>query len=142
MGLVVRRCTRSQAPAQISPGLGGLPIAIRQGHQLLGLIGANPDDHQAAPPVVLQADVEVDAVDPPVHVVDARKVQGRPAHVLGLPGLGEPADARGRQAGLGAEELAQGGGESPVDSPRRYVSGSTSVTLGDLRMQAGRIADP
>ena len=33
------------------------------------------------------------------------------------------------------------GAKSDVDSPCRYSSGSTSLTCGDLRAQAGRIAD-
>ncbi len=33
------------------------------------------------------------------------------------------------------------GDQSPVDSPCRYSSGSTSFICGDLRAHAGRIAD-
>ena len=33
------------------------------------------------------------------------------------------------------------GVKSPLDSPCRYSSGSTSATCGDLRAQAGRIAE-
>ena len=55
--------------------------------------------------------------------------------MLGLQGHGEPVDARGRQPGLGAEELAEGGGEVAGGEARAGTgSGSTSVTLGDLRM--------
>jgi len=33
------------------------------------------------------------------------------------------------------------GAKSPVDNPRRYRIGSTSVTFGDRRMYGGRIAE-
>ena len=101
----------AQAAQQGRPGLLRLPVAVGQGDQLLGAVGADADDDQAAQPVLLQADVEVHPVYPPVHVVGARQVPAGPALVLVLPGLGEPGDRRGRQARPRAEELAQGGGE-------------------------------
>jgi UDP-N-acetylglucosamine 3-dehydrogenase len=48
----------------------------------------------------------------------------------------EPGDLRGRQTRPRAQELAEGGAKSPVDSLRRYSTGSTSVTLGDLISQS------
>lgn len=57
--------TASQVTQHVRPGLGGLPVAVGDRDQLRGAIRADADDHQRAQPVVFEADVEVDAVDPP-----------------------------------------------------------------------------
>ena len=54
---------------QVRPRLGGLAEPVGQGDQLLGAVGADPDHHQQAHLVLAQADLEVDPVDPHVHVV-------------------------------------------------------------------------
>jgi hypothetical protein len=60
--------------------------------------------------------------------------------VVGLPLLGEPLDRAGRQPRrVLAQQIAQRRGEVPCRQARRYKTGSTSVTFGDLRAYAGRI---
>jgi hypothetical protein len=66
------RCPHAAALAraqQVGPGLGGLPVPVVEGDQFLGAVGADPDHHQQAHLVLLEADLEVDPVDPHVHVV-------------------------------------------------------------------------
>jgi hypothetical protein len=41
-------------PQQLRPGIGRLPLAVGDRHQLLGAVGAHPHQHQAAQPAVLQ----------------------------------------------------------------------------------------
>jgi len=121
-----------EAAQQLGPGLGRLPVAVGQCHQLLRAVGAHADDHERAQAVLFEAHVEVDAVHPPVDKVDTREVALRPLRVLGLPRFGEPGDRRGRQPGLGAEELAQGGGEVPRREPAQVEDRQHLADLGGL----------
>ena len=59
---------------QIGPRLGGLPVAVGQRDELLAAVSTHPDHHQQAQLLLVEADLEVDAVDPQVHVVGARQV--------------------------------------------------------------------
>ena len=61
-------------PQQISPRLGGFPIAVGQRDQLFAAIRANPDHHQQAEFLLLEAHLQMDAVDPQVHEIGAREV--------------------------------------------------------------------
>lgn len=92
---------------QVGPRLRALAEAVGERDQLLGPVGADPDDHQQAHLVLLEADLEVDAVDPAIDVVDllqgALVERGR----VVMPLRGEPGDRRRRQTGRGAEELLQ-----------------------------------
>ena len=58
-----------------------------------------------------------------------------------LPLLGEPGDRGSRQAVTGAQELLNAAAKSLVDRPCRYSSGNASLSCGNLRHQAGRIAE-
>ena len=92
---------------QIGPRLGGLPISVGQGDELLAAISTHPDHHQQAELFQVEADLEVDAVDPQVHVVGAREVSLPEGCGLVLPLRREPGDRRGRQTGTRAQELLQ-----------------------------------
>ena len=48
-------------------------MAVVEGDQLLGAVGADPDHHQQAHLVLFQADLEVDAVDPHIDIIGARQ---------------------------------------------------------------------
>src|ERR1035437_1101127 len=74
---------------QVSAGLGGLPVPVGQRDELLAAVGADADHDQQAQLVLLQADVDVDAVGPQVHVVGAGQVPGGERALLRLPGLGQ-----------------------------------------------------
>jgi len=69
-------------------------------------------------------------VGPQVDAVDAREVPGGPVLVLGLPGLGEPVDRRGRQTSGRAEELCQGGGEVAGRRSPQLLDTHTAVFIG------------
>ena len=56
---------------QVGPRLRALAVPVIQGDQLLGPVGADADHHQQAHLVLREPDLEVDAVDPHVHVVGA-----------------------------------------------------------------------
>ena len=126
---------RGQAPLleaaeHLRPAVGGLPVPVGDRNELLGPVGADPHDDQATQPVLLQADVEVDPVGPPVHIVERLQAAPRPPLVLGLPCLGESADRGCRQAGLGAEEGLKGRGEVGGGEAPKVQDGQD---LGDLR---------
>ncbi len=107
-----RQQRRGQAPRlevaqQLRPGFAALAVAVSQGHQLLAAVGAHADDDQAAQPVLLESDAEVQPVNPPVHVVARGQIPLAPLRVLSLPALGQAADGRRGEAGIGAEERRQ-----------------------------------
>src|SRR4029078_10809960 len=56
---------------QARPGLGGLAVPIGERDQFLLPVGADPDDHQGADPVLVEAHPEVDAISPHIHVIRA-----------------------------------------------------------------------
>jgi hypothetical protein len=115
---------------QIRPGLGRLAVAVGQGDELLAPIGAHADEHQQAQLVLLEADVDVDAVGPQVDVVHARQAPAGERLLLALPGLGQLRDHRRGQAGRAAEELPERGYEVPG---RQAVQVEQRQHLGDLR---------
>ena len=80
-----RQAPVPEAAEQGGPGLLGLAVTVGEGDQFLGAVGTYPDDYQAAQPVLVQPHVEMDAVYPPLDVVDAGEVTARPLLVLGLP---------------------------------------------------------
>ena len=50
----------TQVPEQCRPGVGGLPVVVRDRDELLFAVEAHPDDHETAEPFLLEAHVEVD----------------------------------------------------------------------------------
>jgi len=73
---------------QIRPGLDRLAVAIGQRDELLAAVGPHAEEHQQAQLVLLEADVDVDAVGPQVDVVHPGQVPASERLLLGLPGLG------------------------------------------------------
>ena len=94
-------------PQQIGPRLGRLAVPVGQRDELLAAVGAHPDHHQQAQLLLLEADLEVDPVDPQVHVVGARQDALGERLGLVLPLRGQPGDRRRRQARARAQELLQ-----------------------------------
>jgi hypothetical protein len=115
---------------QVCPGLDRLPVPVGERDELLPPVGADTDHDQQAQLVLLQPDVDVDAVDPQVDVVHDRQIPGGERALLGLPGLGQLRDHRRRQPGRAAEELAQRGHEVPG---REAVQVEQRQHFGDLR---------
>lgn len=111
--------TASTVAQQVGPRLARLAVAVLERDQFLGAVGADPDEHQDAGFGLLQADVEVDAVGPHVHVVDFRQIAVHERRVVGLPLLCKPGDRGRGEPGRTAEELLQGRTKSPEDSPCR-----------------------
>jgi hypothetical protein len=124
-------------PQQLRPRIGRLALAVGDRDQLLGAVGAHPHQHQAAQPPVLQADVEVDAVRPAVHVVPVRQVPAQERLPLGLPLDGQPGHHRGRQARAGAKERLQRRHEvqagQPVQVQQRQHLGHLGATPAPAR---------
>ena len=87
-----------QVAQQIRPALLRLAIAVADRDQLLGAIEAHAHHDQHTEPVLGEADVEVDAIDPDVDevAIGERLVHERP--LLVLPLGREPGDHRRRQA--------------------------------------------
>jgi hypothetical protein len=116
-------------------------VPVVQGDQLLGAVGAHADHDQQAHLVLLEADLEVDPVDPHVHVVGL----GQGAHgergSFVLPVLGQPGDRGGDSPWPVPRNWVNAGPKSPLDRPCRYSSGNTSATCGDFLAHAGRIAE-
>ena len=70
----------------LGPALVRFAVAVGLGDQLFGAVRADPDDDEGAQPILLEADVEVDAVDPRVDVVEPREIalttrRARPARL-------------------------------------------------------------
>jgi hypothetical protein len=80
--------------------------------------------------VLLQADVDVDAVDPQVDVVHVRQIPFAEAALLALPGLGQLRDHRRGQSRRAAQELPQRGHEVARGQP---VQIEQRQHLGDFR---------
>jgi len=103
--------TRAQ---QIGPRLGGLSIPVSEGDELLATIGTDPDHHQQAQFLLLEADLEVDPVDPHIDVVGARQIALTEGFGLILPLCSEPGDRRCREPCTRPEELLQRRTEVPA----------------------------
>ncbi len=71
----------AEVAQQVGPRLSRLPVAVADGDQLLGAIGADTHDDQAAQPFFFEPDVEVHTVGPDVHEVPVPqdRVRRRPA---------------------------------------------------------------
>ena len=89
----------------LGPRLRGLPIAVADRNEFLAAIGAHTDEHQAAQPLVLQTDVEVDPVGPEIDVVDLAQVPLLKRCQLLAPLARQSLDGRRAQPSLTAEEL-------------------------------------
>jgi hypothetical protein len=113
------------------PTLRALAVAVLDGDQLLRPVGPHADHDQRAEPVVLQADVEVHAVDADVHVVAVGEAPLLEIPVLVLPLVGQPRDVRGGQTGrVLSEERHEGLPEIAGGQPPQVEHGQH---LGDLR---------
>jgi hypothetical protein len=66
--------TPLQIAQHLGPRLDGFPIAVADRDQLCVPIGPHADQHQAAQPLGLEADREVDTIGPQVHVVNRAQV--------------------------------------------------------------------
>jgi hypothetical protein len=70
-------CGHTTAPAaaqQISPRFGGVTVTVSEGDQLFAAVGAHPDHHQQAQLLLIQPHLQMNPVDPQVHVVDAGQI--------------------------------------------------------------------
>src|SRR5690554_54445 len=83
------KATFPQIREQLSPTGFGLPVAVLDSHQLLVTMLGHADDHQQAEPVI-QTDVAVHAVSPPVHIALLAQVSALPVLVLIKPLCLEP----------------------------------------------------
>jgi len=83
--------------------------------------------------VLLQTDVDVNAVSPHIDVVHARQIPLREQALLVLPLLTQPGDRGGRQPSAGAEELLQRGHEIATREPMQVEQ---RQHLADLRAAA------
>ena len=98
-----------QVPQHRRPAVGALAVAVLQGHELLGPIGPYADDHQRTEPVVLEPDVEMDAVDPHIHVVAVGQVPLAEPPIVLLPHRREARDVGRTEAGrVVAQQHRQG----------------------------------
>ncbi len=97
------------------PTLGGLPVAVGDGHQFLRPIHPDADHHQRTqPPVRSEPHAGVDAVHPHIHVVHLREVALHEALALGPPLFAEAGYALRRESRLASEELPQSRLEVPA----------------------------
>jgi hypothetical protein len=118
---------------QVGPRLTGLAEPVGQGDQLLGAIDPDADHDQQAHLVLLEADLEVDPVDPQVHVVGLGQRPLPERCCVVLPLRGEPGDRRRGQACGRAEKLLQRGHEVAA---RQAVQVEQRQHLGHARRLA------
>ena len=144
---------------QIGPGFGGFPEAIGERDELLAAVGTDPDHHQQAQLLLVQTHLQVDPVDPQIHVVDLGQIPLGERAGLVLPLHSQPGDRRRGQPRAGAEERLERRGEvtrgQPVQvqqrqhlghlrrftSPRRQNRGGKSLPFTGLRVDA-LVVDP
>ena len=108
-----------------------MPVGDR--HQLLGPIGADPDDHQGAQAVLVEADVEVDPVGPHVHVVDlGQAAPGEPVPPRPATGVVSRVITDADSPAADPKNSSSAGAKSFELIPCRYINGSTSATFGRL----------
>ena len=100
----------------------------------LRAVGAHPDHHQQAHLVLLQADLEVDPVDPHVHVVGVRQRALGERLGLVLPLRGQPGDRRRRQA------RGRARGTAPTPGRSRCWTGRAGTAAAAPRPPAGTSA--
>ncbi len=101
-----RHATAFTAAQQIGPRLGRFPVAVSERDQLLAAVGADADHDQQTQLLLLQAHLEVDAVDPHVHIVGGDVAVGEGCGFF-LPLGSESADGGRRQPSAGTEELLE-----------------------------------
>ena len=126
---------------QISPRFGRFPIAVGDRDEFLAAVSAHTEHDQQAQLLLVQADLEVDAVDPQVDVVGGGQIPGGERAGLLLPLTGQAGDRGGRQPGTGAEELLQRrpevAGRQPVQVQQRqhlaHLRGLTCPRRQDRR---------
>jgi len=112
---------------QRRPGFGRLPVPVGQRDEFLLPLGADPNHHQQAQLLLLQTDLEVNAVDPQIDEVDLRKIPHSKHVRLLLPLRGQTGHRRRRQPQARAQELLQRRGEvqrrQPVQIQQRQHLG-------------------
>ena len=84
----------TQVTKERRPGVGRLPVAIRDGDELLLAVEADAHDDETAQPLFVEADGEVHPVDPDVDVAPVREAALHEGAVLGLPGRRQPGNHR------------------------------------------------
>lgn len=126
-----------------------LEEAVLHGEQLLAAVRRRPHDDENALPILLQADVEVDAVGPDFDVLLATQVASPPLVILLTPGLLEAHDRVGRQAarlrseeGLECFAEVPGRGALEVEEGDELVERfrTAQIAWQDLRFEADRLA--
>lgn len=130
------RGTHSPAGAvaqQVRPGLARFTVAVLERDQLLAAVRPHPDEDEHAGSGLLQANVEVDAVGPHIHVVDLGEVAVHEGGMVGLPLLGQPGDRGRGQPGRASKELLQRGHEV---ARGQAVQVEQRKNLADLRALA------
>jgi hypothetical protein len=106
---VGREAARLHIKEQLLPGLLALAVAVDDGQELLLATGGRAHQDQDALTLLLESDVEVDAVGPDVHDPLVREVSTAPFLEVRLPDLLEPHDRRrGEARSIRAEQRSQG----------------------------------
>jgi hypothetical protein len=59
-------------PQQVGPRLCRLPVSVSERDEFLAAVGPDRDHHQQAELLLLEANLEVNSVDPQIDVVDTR----------------------------------------------------------------------
>ena len=120
----------TQVAQQLLPALGRLAVAVREGHQLLGPVRAHAHDDQAAQAVLLEADTEVDAIHPPVDVSTPERSRRPQRSCSACQATVSRLTVDADRPASEPKNDARAGAKSPVERPRRYRMGSTSLTFG------------
>ncbi len=97
---------------QIRPRFVRFAVPVSECDEFLAAIGAYADHRRQAQFLLLQADFQVDAVHPQMHIIHTRKPPGSKGFRFVLPLAGQLVDRRHGQARPGAEELLERPGRS------------------------------
>src|SRR6266571_2571161 len=129
-------------PQQVGPGLRRLPVALGEGHQLLGPSRRTPtmtSTHSALSSPRRTLTWMPSAQQYTYRLAD-RSRSAKAANSASQEAVSREITEADRPASV-PKNSARAGAKSLVDSPCRYSSGSSSVTFGERRAYGGRIID-
>jgi len=129
-----------QVPQQSRPGLSRLPGRHPPAHQHFLAIRKHPGHHQARQAVFFPPHPEIHPICPDMNVVFRDQRSLALGAVFFLPGLNQPRDGSGRQAGrLGVWQHRQRFGEVARRQASQIQDRKTSSSRGEQRLYGGRI---
>ena len=122
----------------VGPRLGRFSMPVGDRDQFFGPVSAHTHDDQDTQPGLFETDPEVDPIRPDIDVVDVFEGTVGELGAFTLPIGGQPVITEADSPAAEPKNSSRAGAKSPELMPCRYISGSTSATLGDFLAHGGR----